>query len=142
MINYRAEINFTGIKRNLNFQRIEDLKTFLKNLSILQCASISYIPLIGWIYPLVVNKENPTCQRHIKQGFIFALFFVFLTVILNLINIFTPVEWRNFRLGLVITIYCINFIYLLFCLIAIKLVLKGRAFSINIIKRLINLLEL
>lgn len=142
MTNFRAEKYFKTIKEYLNFQKIEDLKTFLKELSIPQCASISYFPLIGWILPLVLNKNNPACQRHIKQGFVISMLFLLIIVFLNFVNIFTPVEWRYFRVGLVIFIYSVNLFYLLFCIVAMRMVLKNRVLNLHFLKKFMDLIHI
>ena len=36
-------------------------------------ALLAYIPLIGWILPLFVKKEDKSCQFHGKQGFILSI---------------------------------------------------------------------
>ena len=142
MITNKAENYYKVIKKYLNFQKIEDLKNFLKELSIHQCASVSYVPLAGWIFPLVMNKNNPTCRHHLKQGFVISMLFIFLSVFLNLVNIFTPSEWRYFRLGLVIFIYFVNLLYLIFSIIAVRIVQKGRDFNIKGLNRFEELIRL
>jgi hypothetical protein len=108
----------------------------------LRFASFSYIPLFGWVLPLVMRKDNEFCLHHAKQGFIVAVVFVFSAIVLNLINIFSPGEWRVFRLSLVIFIYFFYLAYLVFCFIAASSVLKGKAFNIGFIKRLTDLIVL
>ncbi len=105
-------------------------------------ASFSYIPLFGWILPLLMRKDNQFCLHHAKQGFILSAIFVFAAISLNLINIFTPGEWREFRLGLVIFIYVFYLFYLILCFIAAGSALKGKAFNIGIIKKFVDLIVL
>ncbi|MBN2042123.1 MAG: hypothetical protein JW864_18965 [Spirochaetes bacterium] len=114
----------------------------MKELSIQRCASLAYFPLIGWILPLVTNKNNSICKRHIKQAFVISMFFLLINAFLNLVNVFTPVELRLFRFGLVIAIYGINCLYLLFSLTAIRIVLKGGIFNLKIFNRYMDLIKL
>jgi uncharacterized membrane protein len=131
-------------------QRIVNLKLFkyIKNLNnnimgfgSLQYASFSYIPLFGWILPVLKNS-NSFCKYHAKQGFILAVFFVVAAIALNIINIFMPREWRLFRFGWVVLIYFFYLAYLIYCYIAAITVLKGKPFNINAIKKLVDYIEL
>lgn len=121
---------------------IKKLIKDFKGLNYLQFASFSYIPLFGWILPLVMRKDSEFCLHHAKQGFIISVIFVFSAIALNLINIFAPGEWRVFRLSLVIFIYVFYLAYLVFCIIAASAVLKGKTFNIGIIKRVADLIVL
>jgi hypothetical protein len=127
------------------YKYLEYIKKLIKDfkgLNYLRFASFSYIPLFGWILPLLMRKDNQFCNHHAKQGYILSAMFVFTAIMLNLINIFTPGEWREFRLGLVIFIYIFYFIYLILCLIAAKSVLRGKAFNIGFIKKLVDAIVL
>jgi uncharacterized membrane protein len=121
---------------------IKKLIKDFKGLNYLRFASFSYIPLFGWILPLVMRKDNQFCSHHAKQGFILSALFVFTAIVLNLINIFTPGEWREFRLGLVIFIYIFYLTYLILCFIAAKSVLRGKVFNIGFIKQLVDAIVL
>jgi hypothetical protein len=89
-----------------------------------------------------MRKDNQFCIHHAKQGYILSAMFVFTAIVLNLINIFTPGEWREFRLSLVIFIYIFYLAYLIFCFIAANSVLKGKAFNIGFIKKLVDVIVL
>jgi len=45
-------------------------------------AAIAYIPLIGWILPLFLKRDDEFCQFHGKQGFVVSIisFLVGITV--------------------------------------------------------------
>jgi hypothetical protein len=127
------------------YKYLEYIKKLIKDfkgLNYLRFASFSYIPLFGWVLPLVIRKDNQFCLHHAKQGFILSVIFVCSAIALNLINIFSPGEWRLFRLYLVIFIYIFYLTYLIFCFIAASSVLKGKAFTIGIIKRIVDLIVL
>ncbi|MBN2403404.1 MAG: hypothetical protein JXN64_13555 [Spirochaetes bacterium] len=127
------------------YQYLEYIRKLIedfKGLSNLRFASFSYIPLFGWIFPLIMRKDNSYCTLHARQGFILSAMFIFIAMALNLINIFTPGEWREFRLGLVIFIYVFYFVYLIFCFIAASMVLKGKAFNIGFMKKIVDLIIL
>ncbi len=113
------------------------IKSF-KELSDLHFASFSYIPFAGWILPLVMRRGNSFCEHHAKQGFFLSFVFVIAAITLNLINKFSPVTWRGFRLGIVMSVYVLYLSYLIFCFIAARIVLKGKPF--DIIKRLADLI--
>ena len=127
------------------YKYLEYIKKLIKDfkgLNYLRFASFSYIPLFGWILPLIMRKDNQFCLHHSKQGFILSAIFVFAAISLNLINIFTPGEWREFRLDLVIFIYVFYLLYLILCFIAAGSALKGKAFNIVIIKKFVDLIVL
>ncbi len=130
------------IKRASYLRKIGELKIFLRELTHVQRASLSYFPFVGWIYPLVVCRDDYFCKRHAKQGFVFSLIFVTAVVLLDLVNIFSPVECRSFRLGIVLIIYLIIVGYFLNSIIAIRSVLRGNNPDFKIIKRLVDLINL
>ncbi|MFH0976864.1 MAG: hypothetical protein V1874_13860 [Spirochaetota bacterium] len=127
------------------YKYLEYIKKLIKDfkgLNYLRFASFSYIPLFGWILPLTMKKDNPFCGLHAKQGFFLSVIFVVTAVILNLINIYSPVEWRGFRLGIVISIYVFYLAYIIISLIAAWSVLKGKPFNIKIFQKYADLIKL
>ncbi len=121
---------------------LKNLEKKFKELSDLKFASFSYIPLFGWILPMVMRNNNPYCKYHAKQGFFLSFVFITTAIALYLINIFTPREFRDFRLGIVIGIYFIYLCYLILCIIAASIVSKGKEFKIFLIRRLADYIEL
>ncbi|MDY6934673.1 MAG: hypothetical protein SVZ03_10705 [Spirochaetota bacterium] len=105
-------------------------------------ALVSYIPFVGWIIPLYNNKRDTYNLKHAKQGFILAVCQISIILLLSIINLFTPSEWRYFRLILVILIYLMYAAYFIICLWGMIFALKGNNFNISIIKKLLQQLDL
>ena len=116
----------------------------LKGKSRSELASYAYIPLIGWLIPLFIKKDDRFCQHHARQGFILAVIFVLTAVTLNFTNImiFTLQEWEDFRIVLIISIYIIYILYLIICIVNFLLTAKGREFDFPLIKYLAKYIEL
>ena len=106
-------------------------------------AVFSYlIPLIGWVIPLYLKKENKFCQFHAKQGFFLAVICVIIALLLNFINIFVPRDWRILRFVIVFAIYGVYIFYPLVCFAGIYASMRGRIFEITLIRRFMRLIEL
>jgi hypothetical protein len=89
-----------------------------------------------------MRKDNSFCAHHAKQGFLLSAIFIISAILLNLINIFTPVEFRVFRLVLVIFIYIFYIAYLSLCLIGVSRILKEKDFKIDLLKKMVDLIVL
>ena len=44
-------------------------------------AALAYIPIIGWILPLFIKKEDGLCQFHAKQGLVLSIMAILLGII-------------------------------------------------------------
>ena len=64
-------------------------------------SALGYIPVVGWIIPLFLKKEDQFCQFHGKQGFIISL----CAVILGVLVAFLRTE--IFQMLMILSYFCI-----------------------------------
>jgi hypothetical protein len=109
-------------------------------------AATSFVPFFGWLIPLYLKKEDEFSQYQSKMGFHLALYFAIFPWLLLMLNMFSPKEFRIFRLILVIMIYLSHLAYFCVCAYGIRLSLNEKRFeipdNISFIARYLNLIRL
>ncbi len=63
----------------------------------------------------------------------FAIFFIYIVIGLNIANIFILSEWYEIRLGLAISIYAVYAIYPILCILLAIMTKRGKKFDIPFI---------
>jgi hypothetical protein len=155
---------FDTIKNKTSI-KIERLRALLKNAFKITCekysyyrvaifsdenkyyfAAISFVPFLGWLIPLYLKKEDEFSQYQSKMGFHIALYFTIFPWLLLMITMFSPKEFRIFRLILVIMIYLSHLAYFSVCAYGIRLSINGKKFeipdNISYITRYLSLIRL
>ncbi len=109
-------------------------------------AAVSYVPFIGWLFPLYMKEEDGFCQHHAKTGFYAAFVALAVVFTLMLISIFTPREYRVIRLMLTILIYLLYLVYFTFCGYGIRAAIRSEEYRVlervPAMKKLEELIEL
>ncbi len=60
----------------------------------------------------------------------FAIFYIYIVIGLNIVNIFILSEWYGIRLGLAIFIYAVYAIYPIICILLAVMTKRGNKFNI------------
>lgn len=99
---------------------------------------ITYFPFFGWLIPYTFKNDDSFWLEHSKQGFVLAVFFISVSVFLNLVNLFLPHEWDVFRLAVVIIIYAVYLVYFFLCVYCMLTAYKGREAGIIFIQNIVR----
>ena len=97
--------------------------------------NISYLPYIGWLFPMAFNYDDAEAMAHSKQGFVLAIFFTALPLTLFIINTMLPIDWRTARFSIVILIYLLHITYFSLCSVASYKISQGQKWEIGFLKQ-------
>ncbi|HOO70276.1 MAG TPA: hypothetical protein PK926_00840 [Spirochaetota bacterium] len=96
--------------------------------------NVSYVPFVGWLFPMAVKENSSFALDHAKQGFILALFFTGVLITLFLINLSIPSMYHIFRLGLAVVIYGVYGFYFFLCGLGTYYAHKGKFHAFPVVK--------
>lgn len=85
-----------------------------------------YLPFVGWLYPVLVKKEDELAVYHSKEAFALAVPFSVILLGLFFLTFFIPYGTRGLKLTVIILIYFVELLYLAICIMGMKNVIKGR----------------
>ncbi len=125
--------------------RVQSVKEIINHLSREQeryGAALSYVPFVGWLFPLYLKRESSLCQSHAKQGFILAIFFTALAIFFTLFETFVPNEWRVLRLALIVIVYVLYGVYFSLCAVGIYMSSREQEFLFPVVGRYARQLKL
>ena len=100
-----------------------------------------YIPFIGWMYPMAFKKDDPAAMSHAKQGFVLALFFTALLMGLSFFTVFVHTGFRAFRLFITILIYLTELAYFALCIRGTMMLVKGKPFVLQRVKKYVDMIN-
>jgi ABC-type transport system involved in cytochrome c biogenesis permease component len=104
--------------------------------------ALSYIPFVGWLMPLYLNRDSHRCQAHAKQGLLLAAFFTSVILFLSILNILLPEDWREIRLALVVLIYGVYLLYFIVCIVGVIWSLNRKELILPLVQRYVARLKL
>ncbi len=75
----------------------------------------TYVPFIGWFFPMTFQKDDPESTHQALQGFLLSVVFTSLLAAVYVLGLMVPGSWRIFRLTLIIMIYVMYLLYFGIC---------------------------
>ncbi len=110
-------------------------------------AALAFLPFAGWLLPLYLKERDDFAQKQAKTGFWLAFLFTTALLMLFLVNVFSPKDWRVYRLAIVVLIYLVLFAYFGICAYGIHLCarekkvfsLEGRSATLDQYIKLIDM---
>ena len=96
-------------------------------------AKLTYLPFVGWMFPMAMIKEEEVLLHHVKQAFLLAFVFAGTLIVLNFVLVMAPRGEGYFRYGLVISIYFLYLLYFILCLVGTGAVLRSRKLNIPLV---------
>ncbi|MCP4137696.1 MAG: DUF4870 domain-containing protein [bacterium] len=96
---------------------------------------ITYIPFVGWFYPMAMKKEDSFAMHHAKQAFVMAVVFSVVLLFFFGITVFLPTDLRVLRLSIVIIIYLLYVLYFVLCVIGTLKIKAGEEYKFPFIKK-------
>ena len=97
-------------------------------------ANLTYIPFVGWMFPMAVKDTSEFVMSHARQGFIMAVFFTASVAGLYFLSMLIPSSLKVVRLVLVIMIYILYAGYFGLCAAGTYLVIKRKNYDFPVFK--------
>jgi hypothetical protein len=95
---------------------------------------VSYVPFVGWLFPMAVRDNGPYALDHARQAFVLALFVLGALMGLFLMMLFIPSAFHVVRLILVMAIYGVYGFYFFLCGLGTYYVRKGKFVAFPLVR--------
>ena len=95
----------------------------------------TYFPFIGWWLTAAFKKDNEFAMEHAKKALVFAFFFAVVLAILGISFAFISNHARLLRMVLVISVYSLEIIYVILCIIGTKRICSKKDSGLSFLNR-------
>ena len=102
----------------------------------------TYVPFVGWLPVMVMKKDEPLAMHHARQGFVFAVIFTAVAMILSFSTVFIPRNFRTLKLVIICLIYFSHLFYFGLCVAGTLMIRKGKTGEFFFIDRLVKKIDL
>jgi hypothetical protein len=96
-------------------------------------AKLTYLPFVGWMFPMATQGDEELLQNHTRQAFFMASVFTGTIIVLNCMLVLTSLSSVYLRLFFVVLIYLLYLLYFILCIIGTRAVLNARMVEIPVI---------
>ena len=114
---------------------VEKVKTFDRHL-------LTYVPFIGWMYPVWKYPEEEFIMSHARQAVLMAGFFALVETVLYTSTFMVPSGWRVARLVMILAIYLLDIFYFTWAVKGTMMIRKGERIEIPFFARYAERLEI
>ena len=111
------------IKKAYNSTKITKLEYF------------TYFPFVGWWFTVAFKRDNAFAMEHTKKALVLAAFFATTLAILGISFAFVSNHARILRMVLVISVYLLEFTYIILCIIGTKRICSKKDSGLSFLNR-------
>ncbi|MDA3899763.1 MAG: hypothetical protein PF637_04500 [Spirochaetes bacterium] len=96
-------------------------------------SAIGFLPFIGWLFPLYLNRQNDIDQKNAKVSFIISVGVITTSIIITIVDFFSPSTYIIIFFILSTIQYVLLSVYFLFSLCAAFLAYRQRVITIPMV---------